>query len=230
MGRRAPEPIVLPPYAPGMRIGVFGGSFNPPHAGHSLVCEIALRRLRLDRIWLLVTPGNPLKTSGGLAPTAVRIAETRALIHDPRVRVLDIETRIGARHTVDTLSYLVRRAPGARFVWIMGADNLTDFHRWRRWRALSALMPVAIVDRPGATLTATAAKTAVALARFRMPEHDAARLPGARPPAWVFLHDQRSALSSTAVRARRALAAPDAAATTGTPTPAPERRATKGAH
>ncbi len=196
--------VILPPHTPGMRIGLFGGSFNPPHEGHALVCAIALRRLRLDRIWLLATPGNPLKETRGLAPLAARMAATRALMDDPRIVVTDLEARIGVRYTYDTIEYLRKRAPFVRFVWIMGADNLIQFARWQRWRAIADLTPIAAVDRPGATLKASAAKAAHALAPFLMKEADAPLLAAAAPPRLVFLHDRRLDLSSTALRARRA--------------------------
>src|SRR5438270_9496384 len=114
----------LPPHARGMRIGVFGGTFDPPHAAHRAACLIAMRRLSLDRVWWLVTPGNPLKDSRGLAPLAQRLAAARALAHHPRIDVTGLEEHIGTRYTHDTLRYLMARCPGVRFVWIMGADNL----------------------------------------------------------------------------------------------------------
>ena len=128
-------PVVrLPPHGPGMRIGLLGGSFNPPHEGHALVTRIVLTRLRLDRVWWLVTPGNPLKSQAELAALQARVAAARRLVSDPRVEVTDIEAHIGARYTYDTLEWLTRRAPSVRFVWVMGADNLRQFDRWRRWR------------------------------------------------------------------------------------------------
>ena len=193
--------VRLPPHAPGMRIGLFGGSFNPPHAGHALVSEIALRRLRLDRVWWLVTPGNPLKENSGLAPLEARIAAARALVDDPRIFVTGLEAEIGTRFTYDTVSYLVRRAPGVRFVWLMGADNLAQFSRWQRWTDIAALAPIAVVDRPGASRAALSSKAALHFARRRLRECDAQRLAVAPPPALVFLHDRRLALSSTSLRA-----------------------------
>lgn len=189
----------LPPFAPGLRVGLFGGSFNPAHAGHRLVCEIALRRLALDRIWLLVTPGNPLKKNNNLAPFAERMARARAAIPDPRVIVSDLEAKIGVRYTFDTIDYVTRRAPGVRFCWIMGADNLGQFDRWQNWRGIAARLPMAIVDRPHADKAAFS-KAAQALARWRTPEEDAPGLLLRRPPAWVFLHDRQLDLSSTAIR------------------------------
>ena len=182
-----------------MRIGLFGGSFNPPHAGHRLVTLTALRRLGLDRVWWMVTPGNPLKDARGLPPFAERSAEARRLMPEPAVDITGFEAEIGTRYTLDTLRYLKRRCPGVRFVWIMGADNLVQFHRWQGWREIARLMPIAVVDRPGATLRATASKAASALSRKRMPEAAALALAGS-PPRWALLHGPRSPLSSTMMR------------------------------
>ena len=195
----------LPPFAPGMRIGLLGGSFNPPHEGHALVTRLVMRRLRLDRVWWLVTPGNPLKSSAGLAAPHTRVEAARRLDVGPRVVVTDIEARIGARYTYDTLAWIVGRAPGVHFVWIMGADNLRQFHRWRHWRAIADLAPIAVVDRPGSTLKAMTSRAGIALARWRAPERDAARFATLAPPAFLFLHGQRSRLSSTALREGEAL-------------------------
>jgi nicotinate-nucleotide adenylyltransferase len=193
----------LPPHPPGLRIGLYGGSFNPPHAGHLHVGLLALKRLRLDRIWWLVTPGNPLKELGGLPPLAERMAAAQALARHPRLAVTGFEAEIGARYTLDSLEYLSGRAPGVRFVWIMGADNLAQFDRWRGWRRIAQLMPFAVIDRPGWTLRAARSRAALALARFRIDETDAPVLADRAPPAWVFLHGPRSALSSTVLRQQR---------------------------
>jgi nicotinate-nucleotide adenylyltransferase len=192
----------LPRHAPGLRIGLFGGSFNPPHAGHRLVTLIALRRLKLDRVWWIVTPGNPLKDTHGLPPLSARMTAARGLMHEPMVDITGFEAGIGTRYTLDTLRYLQRRCPGVRFVWIMGADNLLQFHRWQGWRDIARLMPIAVVDRPGATLKATSARAARALAGHRLPEHAAASLAGRRN-GWTFIHGPRSPLSSTGLRAKR---------------------------
>ena len=190
----------LPPFAPGMRIGLLGGSFNPPHEGHALITRLALRRLRLDRIWWLVTPGNPLKSLTGLAALKARVEAARGLDVGPKVVVSDIEAQIESRFTYDTLRWLKRRAPRVHFVWIMGADNLRQFHRWRHWRAIADLVPIVVVDRPGSTLSATSGRAGAALARWRVPEREAARFAAMRPPALLFLHGRRSKLSSTALR------------------------------
>jgi nicotinate-nucleotide adenylyltransferase len=177
-----------------------GGSFNPPHEGHLLVSRLALQRLRLDRLWWLVTPGNPLKELSGLPPLAERIAAARAVARDPRIAVTGFEAEIGARYTFDTVAWLVRRVPSVHFVWIMGADNLSQFHLWRRWRDIARLAPIAVVDRPGSTLRALASHAGAALAPFRAAERDAANFAERRPPAFIFLHGPRSSLSSTAIR------------------------------
>lgn len=190
-----------------MRIGLFGGSFNPPHAGHRLVSLTAMRRLGLDRVWWLVTPGNPLKDRSRLAPLASRMAAARQVADHPRIVLTDVEAAIGTRYTYDTLRYLVRRCPGVRFVWIMGADNLADFHRWQHWRAIARLMPLAVVDRPGATWRAAGSRAGQFLAPYRIDESDAGLLPGLAPPALVFLHGPRSSLSSTLLRSKHPPAA-----------------------
>ena len=164
---------------------------------------MALRRLRLDRVWWLVTPGNPLKELAGLPQLSERMAAAQALARHPRIAVTSFEAAIGARYTLDALKYLTGHAPGVRFVWLMGADNLALFHRWRGWRRIAELMPFAVIDRPGWTLKATHAKAALALQEFRIDESDAATLADLAPPAWAFLHGPRSSLSSTVLREQR---------------------------
>jgi nicotinate-nucleotide adenylyltransferase len=197
--------IILPPHARGMRIGLFGGTFDPPHAAHRAASLLALRRLDLDRVWWLVTPGNPLKDIQGLAPLSERLAAARALARHPRIDVSDFEADLGTKYTFATITYLVRSCPGVRFVWIMGADNLRHFHRWQRWRAIARLVPIAVIDRLGPSLYATAGVTGQALAWARIPESAVRSLPERTPPAWVYLHGLKSPLSSTALRAARTL-------------------------
>jgi nicotinate-nucleotide adenylyltransferase len=197
--------VILPPHARGMRIGLFGGTFDPPHAAHRAACLLAMRRLGLDRVWWLVTPGNPLKDTRGLAPLSERIAAARELASHPRIDVTDFEARLGSHYTFQTIVYLVRRCPGVRFVWIMGADNLRSFHRWQRWRGIAALLPIVVVDRLGPSLYASAGAAGHAFAHARLPETAAKALPERRPPAWIYLHGLKSPLSSTALRAKRAL-------------------------
>jgi nicotinate-nucleotide adenylyltransferase len=197
----ASGPAHLPPVAPGLRIGLYGGSFNPAHLGHRHVSMVALKRLRLDRLWWMVTPGNPLKDRGELAAIDARRARADRIADHPRITVTDFESRIGARYTRQSLRLLTRRNPSVRFVWIMGADSLATFHRWRGFSEIADLMPIAIVDRPGFTLTAPAARAARVLGRWRLPESEAASLADRAAPAWIFLHGPRSPLSSTALRA-----------------------------
>ncbi len=187
----------LPPHAPGMKIGLLGGSFNPPHAGHRAASLLALKRLGLDRVWWLVTPGNPLKDRRALPPLEERLSAARKMASHPRIDVTGLEAEIGTRYSFDTLQWLKRRLPGVHFVWIMGADNLLNFRHWRNWREIAALVPIAVIDRPGASSTGPFVHR---LAAHRLPEAGARRLPLADPPAWVFLHGLKSPVSSTALR------------------------------
>jgi nicotinate-nucleotide adenylyltransferase len=191
----------LPALAPGLKIGLFGGSFDPPHLGHRHASDAALMRLGLDRVWWLITPGNPLKDVGRLAPIATRVAAAAQVARHPRVLVTDLEARLGTRYTVDLVERLTRLAPQARFVLIIGADNWASFHRWGGWRRIAALVPIAVVDRPGATLRALSSPAARTLARHRLPEAKARLLASRKPPAWVFLTGERVPLSSTMIRA-----------------------------
>ena len=183
-----------------MRIGLFGGSFNPPHEGHRLASLAAMKRIGLDRVWWIVTPGNPLKETDGLPDLATRMAAVRHIAHHPRIVVTGIEARIGTRYTVETVAYLMRRCPGVRFVWIMGADNLLNLPRWRRWREFVELVPIVTVDRPGSTLRALHGSAGAILTQRRLPEHQARLLPDKPAPAFVYLHGPRSPASSTALR------------------------------
>ncbi|HMI17427.1 MAG TPA: nicotinate-nucleotide adenylyltransferase [Bradyrhizobium sp.] len=190
----------IPLYTNGMRIGLLGGSFNPPHVAHRAISLFAIKRLKLDRVWWLVTPGNPLKDQDGLRDLNERTAAARKMASDPRIDVSCLESVIGTRYTVDTISYLRRRASGLRFVWIMGADNLAQFHRWQNWRRIASEVPMAVIDRPPQSFRALAAPAAQALARYRLPENQAGRLADQRPPAWVFLTGMKLNLSSTGLR------------------------------
>lgn len=183
-----------------MVIGLFGGSFNPPHAGHALVAEIALRRLGLDQLWWMVTPGNPLKNKADLAPLASRIDACERLISDPRVKVTAFEQSFGVTYTANTLRLIKSKNPHVRFIWIMGADNLRNFHRWQSWRKIAETFPIAVIDRPGATLAYLSSTMAQAYSHARVDEDDAGVLWTKTAPAWIFIHGPRSTLSSTALR------------------------------
>jgi nicotinate-nucleotide adenylyltransferase len=192
-----------PPYtAPGQTIGLLGGSFNPPHAAHRLISEAALKRLGLDKVWWIVSPGNPLKKRLPAAPLAERMQLCRAVATNPHIVVTDFEADLPSSYTVSTLAFLKARSPLVRFVWIMGADNLASFDRWERWREIFTMVPVVVVDRPGWRLKALASKAARAFARSRKPEADAANLAQIPPPAWTFLTGPLSHASSTAIRNR----------------------------
>ncbi|WP_277996489.1 nicotinate-nucleotide adenylyltransferase [Bradyrhizobium sp. STM 3843] len=190
----------MPPYSDGMRIGLLGGSFNPPHQAHRAISLFALKRLQLDRVWWLVTPGNPLKDNGGLHGLAERAAAAQKMAADPRIEISCLESVIGTRYTADTINYLRKRASRLRFVWIMGADNLAQFHRWQNWQRIAAQVPIAVIDRPPQSFRALTAPAARALARYRIPETQAARLADRRAPAWVFLSGLKLNLSSTGLR------------------------------
>lgn len=184
-----------------MCIGLLGGSFDPAHEGHAHITREALKRFGLDEVWWLVSPGNPLKEHGP-APMADRITRARAVMRDPRVRVTGLESRLGTRYTFATLSQLVGRYPGVRFVWLMGADNLADFHRWERWRDIMELVPVGVMARPGQRISARVSVAARRFRRHRLKARAAALLCSSVPPAWVFVNVPMSDLSSTRIRAR----------------------------
>ena len=183
----------------GMRIGLLGGSFDPAHEGHVHITRMALRRFGLDRVWWLVSPGNPLKAQGP-APLAQRLAEARRLIRDPRVTVTGIEAALGTRMTADTIAALQRAYPGVRFVWLMGADNMAQFDRWERWREIAARVPIGVMARPGWRMPARLSRAARIMAAHRLPESAAPGLAMARPPAWVVVNVPLNALSSTEIR------------------------------
>lgn len=188
----------------GQKIGLLGGSFNPPHAAHVLISEIALKRLKLDHVWWLVTPGNPLKPRSELLPLEERAEACRAMLTDPRIVVTTFEKDLPTAYTAATLDFLRLRRPDASFVWVMGADCLAQFHRWHRWRHIFALMPIAVVDRPGWRLSAMSSPSAHAFERHRVPETKAAELATMSSPAWTLLTGPLSPLSSTQLRRNRA--------------------------
>jgi len=191
----------MPHVEKGMAVGLFGGSFNPPHAGHLLVAEIALRRLKLDQLWWMVTPGNPLKNARELKPLAERIALSEAMSPDRKIKVTAFEASHNVRYTADTLALVKAHNPGVNFVWIMGADSLRDFHRWQRWHEIALTFPIAVIDRPGATLAFLSATMAKTFDYARVDEDDAPLLARMQAPAWTFIHGPRSPLSSSAIRA-----------------------------
>jgi nicotinate-nucleotide adenylyltransferase len=180
-------------------VGLLGGSFNPAHEGHRHVAELALARLALDQVWLMVSPGNPLKPLAGMAPLADRLASAATLGAGRRVVATAIEAALGTRYSVDTLRVLRRRFPRVRFVWIMGADILTQLPRWRRWREIALDLPFVVLPRPGYTRPALAGKAARRLRGGRRPAHEAPVLSRSRS-GWVFLPTPQNATSATAIR------------------------------
>lgn len=186
-----------------MRIGLLGGSFDPAHEGHVHITEEALRRFDLDRVWWLISPGNPLKARQP-APLAQRLRDGQALMGDPRVIVTGLEAWLKTRMTADTIIELQRLYPGVRFVWLMGADNLVQFSRWDRWREIAARVPIGVMARPGSRLAARNSVAAQMLRPYRLPEYRARELAASDPPAWVMINVPMSNLSSTGLRARTA--------------------------
>ncbi|UTP39962.1 nicotinate-nucleotide adenylyltransferase [Phenylobacterium sp. LH3H17] len=187
---------------PGMRVGLYGGSFNPAHQGHAHVAETARRRLGLDRVIWLVSPQNPLKASAETVPLKQRMAGARGVARGRAMVVSDAETRTGSQYTIDTLRALKARFPRVHFVWIMGADSLATFHRWRGWTQIMAEVPVAVVSRPWISLKSRFSPAARRFAHARLAPQQARLLPGATPPRWVFLTGPLNFQSSTALRER----------------------------
>ncbi len=193
--------LPLGPHASaGQRIGLLGGSFDPPHAGHVHITKWALKAFGLDRVWWLVSPGNPLK-SDAPADLARRLKAAQAIMRHPRVVVTDLEARLGTRYTAATLAALRERCPGVRFVWLMGADNLVSFHRWDRWDEIMAAVPVGVLARPGEQLRAGLSPAARRFARWRLPQEAARLLPFCTPPAWTLVSGRMLDLSSSELRA-----------------------------
>jgi nicotinate-nucleotide adenylyltransferase len=219
---RPAQHLKVPVATPNMRIGLLGGSFNPAHAAHRQISLAALRRLRLDQVWWLVSPSNPLKAKAPDLETRIEVA--REVAHHPKIVVTGFEgvragPAGGSAYTVDTLRFLKRRYPAVNFVWLMGADNLVSFHRWRSWETLFRLVPIAVLDRPGYRLKARASRAAQRFASAALDETDAPGLPGMVPPAWTFLTLPLSSLSSTRLRGGK----------DGAPARVPPRKAAKAA-
>lgn len=184
------------------RIGLLGGSFNPAHAGHLHLSEEALKRLPIDEIWWLVSPLNPLKEAAEAAPYDQRLQKARALAIGHQIYVSDFERGHGTRFTFDTLAELRHAYPNTRFLWLMGADGLVDFHRWKRWRDIPHMLPIAIFDRPGYSLNALSSRFAAYFRRQRLSNRKARQIWEVGLPAWIFIPCPRHAESSTRIRAR----------------------------
>ncbi len=193
-------PRETPMSSPGNRIGLLGGTFDPPHAGHVDASLHALKRLQLDRVWWLVTPGNPLKKTEGLASVAKRLQWCRDLVRDHRIEVTGFEAGLASAYTANTIAHLLTQRPTTHFVWLMGGDGLVSFHRWHKWQSIIASVPIAVVDRPGFRLAALSSRTAQAFSQRRIPEVHAAAVGDALAPAWVYLTVPNNPLSSTELR------------------------------
>jgi nicotinate-nucleotide adenylyltransferase len=188
----------------GERIGLMGGSFNPPHQGHLQSAKAALARLRLDRLWWLVSPGNPLKEKQQLATLDARVAACHTLTNDhPRIIVTAFEADLTSPYTADTVDHLTRRRPGTHFVWVMGADSLATFHRWKRWQDIFASVPIAVVDRPGWRLKAIASPAAQRFRAALVPDRQAGQIAVRDAPAWAYLTVPQNPLSSTELRSAK---------------------------
>ncbi len=185
-----------------MRVGLLGGSFNPAHQGHLQLARRALTQLRLDQVWLLVSPGNPLKPAAGMASPGERLAGAQRLVDGRRIIATDIERALGTRYTVDTVAMLRRRFPRVSFVWLMGADGLADLPRWRRWQRIARLVPFAVVPRPTYNHAALAGRAAARLRHARRPARESPLLAARHGPAWIFLPAPQNGISATALRAR----------------------------
>lgn len=178
-----------------------GGSFNPAHGGHRSISVFAMKALRLEECWWLVSPGNPLKDGAhDMAPLAARLASAQAMSRGAPIRATAIERTLQTRYTVDTLRQLLRRYPKHQFIWIMGADNLENFHRWRQWREIARLMPIAVIARPGYTQTAIASKAMAWFGRFVRPRNQSVQWTRWSTPALVILRYRSDPRSASAIR------------------------------
>ncbi len=189
----------LPIHSKGQKIGLYGGSFNPPHEGHKHAVLLAMQKLRLDAVWVLVSPQNPLKIELS-APIEERMAATQALMNHPKIHVLDIERVIDTRYTLDTVQHLQNSCKNVHFVYIMGADNLVELHRWHKWQNLMRAVPICVVDRPNYTHKALRSRAALQFLSARILEQYAHSVPNLAAPAWVFLHGKLNPLSSSNLR------------------------------
>lgn len=189
----------LPMARPGQAIGLLGGSFDPPHRGHVHISREALKRFGLDQVWWLVSPGNPLKPTGPV-PMAQRLAAARSLLDHPRLHISDFEAQAGTRHTAETLRVLTGARPDLRFIWLMGADNLAQFHLWQDWQEILHRVPVGVLARPGLRIMARVSKAARIYSQDRLPGRSSRLLALRRPPVWCFINMPMVAISSTALR------------------------------
>lgn len=196
--------MTIPSFGPQTKliVGLLGGSFNPAHEGHVYISELALKKLGLDCVWWLVSPQNPLKSSKNMAPIEKRVEMAKKIASDPKIHITTLETKLGTRYTADTLKNLSMRYPNVRFVWIMGADNLAEFHRWKNWTGIFKGCRIAIFHRPTYALRALSSKAANRFASSRLSSRQAHVLKRKRSPAWVFLPIRGKAISATKIRSQ----------------------------
>ena len=182
------------------KIGLLGGSFNPAHHGHLSISKIALRRLGLNQIWWIVSPRNPLKKYDFLYDFEERVFSARKIINTNKISISKLELNAQIKYTIGTLEYLRTRYHRSRFVWIMGADNLNQFHLWKEWEKIIRLMPIAIIDRPSSSLNVTSSVFANKYRAYRIDEADSSQLIYYKKPAWVFMHTKLNYQSSSQLR------------------------------
>ncbi len=185
------------------RIGLLGGSFNPAHGGHRHISLQALKRLGLDEVWWLVSPQNPLKSASDMAPLAARTGSARKAAGNARIRVTTLESDLGTRYSVDTARAILRRYPQHEFIWLMGADNLAELHRWRDWRRFARTLPIAVMARPAYIGAARRSPAMGWLRRFRKPANRARHWTEWSAPAIIFLRIPLDNRSATAIRKAR---------------------------
>tara|TARA_Y100001968_G_scaffold68709_1_gene59781 strand:- start:15 stop:671 length:657 start_codon:yes stop_codon:yes gene_type:complete len=183
-------------------IGLMGGSFNPAHSGHRLISELAIKRLRLNKVWWLVSPQNPLKSSAGMASIKERVQNAVKISRNPRIKVMTLESSLNTRYTVDLLKILSKRFSSARFIWIMGADNLLQFSEWKNWEEITSLVRIAIFDRPNFSLKSLAADMPRRFSGNRLREREGLLLKYKKPPAWIFFHSNLNHISATKIRSQ----------------------------
>lgn len=201
VGTNLPEHYLeMPAVKAGMTVGLFGGSFNPPHEGHLLIAQHAIEALKLDQLWWMVSPGNPLKDHSELPTLAERIRLSETLVDDPRIKVTGFEAAHKIRYSAETIELVVGKLPDVRFVWVMGADSLATFDKWARWEWIVETIPIAVYNRPGSSLADHSSVMAQTFAAAKIDEARASELAQMQPPAWTFIHGPLSPLSSTELR------------------------------
>ncbi len=199
-----PDLNIFPPGKwAGKKVGLLGGSFNPAHDAHLEISLAALERLQLDAVWWLTSPQNPLKSEDDMASLEIRMESARAVAHDNRIFVSDLESCLGTCYTVEMLDRVISMLPDTRFVWLMGADNLAQFSLWKNWKRIARIVAFAIFDRPGYSDTVESSEAAEFFRDYQIPETQAAELSSMKTPAWTFIRETQNPLSSTEIRRKK---------------------------